>query len=860
MPPDSDSNQASEVVKNTVAMSEVTNASEVNQLQFEVIDQSPKFPSALFPRGTCISERYKILEQLGEGGMGVIFLADQIAPVSRRVALKIIKYGLDSSSARARFEQERQMLAMMDHDGIAKVYDGGITEQGFPYIVLELVKGVSITKYCDEKQLSLRDRLELFQTVCHAVQHAHQKGIIHRDLKPSNILVFDQNGVPSVKLIDFGIAKAMHQRLTDDTIYTGRGSIVGTLEYMAPEQAGTNQLDIDTRADIYSLGAILCELLTGSTPFTKKQLRQTSLDVAIHMIREVEPPRPSTKLSHDGNLLQIATARHSEPSRLPLEIARDLDWIVMRCLEKDRNRRYDSVSNLAADIQHHLRDEPISAHPPSRTYRLGKFIKRHRGAILAVGLIALALLTGLVLMSVGFASALASEKKAKQENEIHRALFEFINNELFTSIDPHEQDKLNLPIQKEIKIRSILDRAAKRIQEGYFQDKPLVEASLRLTIGKGYLSLGMYREAEIHLKRCVELRKTHLGDKNAETVKALGELGKAQLLTGNASAAKDTFKEAQRQSGTQFGPSDYQTLEASFNYCTFLFTSQQFDEAERELIALINALKDLNHPDAKTLLILCKAQRAGVMKEKGEFEKAKPLYEATLRDSREHNTNKHPDTLSIINSYAQCLRKLDEKARAEELYKELLSTAAQVYDEDHVFIALYKNNYGVLFFDMDQYDKAEPLFREALSVFEKFAPQHQYTIVIKYNIAFIRNERRDYDEAYRIHSEIIPLFKAYYGKSNYRTLNAVEDYQRSLLGKGLLVEAARNAEYFCDAVFSKKPFDKKRIFDLLEQTKTKMETHGQRSAFVTLANRVAELADSRGTEEIGNEIRSRFLK
>jgi serine/threonine protein kinase len=310
--------------------------------------------------GTIIGP-YKLLQQIGEGGMGVVFMAGQTQPVQRTVALKIIKPGMDTRQVIARFEAERQALALMDHPNIAKVLDAGATDTGRPYFVMELVKGVPITKYCDDKRLSLRERLKLFLPVCQAVQHAHQKGIIHRDIKPTNVLVaeYDNRAVP--KVIDFGVVKATAQRLTERTMFTEFGQVIGTVEYMSPEQAKFNQLDIDTRSDIYSLGVVLYELLTGATPFERTRLREAALDEVMRIIREEDPPKPSTKLSSSTTLPTVAANRHSEPARLSKDLRGELDWIVMKCLEKDRDQRYETANGLARDIERHLHDEPVQA-------------------------------------------------------------------------------------------------------------------------------------------------------------------------------------------------------------------------------------------------------------------------------------------------------------------------------------------------------------------------------------------------------------------------------------------------------------------------------------------------------------------
>ncbi len=366
--------------------------------------------------GDCIGH-YKIREQLGEGGCGVVYVAEQTEPVRRRVALKVIKLGMDTRSVIARFEAERQALAMMDHPNIARVLDAGTTETGRPYFVMELVRGIKLTDYCDQNHLNTEERLKLFIQVCHAVQHAHQKGIIHRDLKPSNILVTLHDGVPVPKVIDFGIAKATEGRLTNLTVYTELHQFIGTPAYMSPEQAEMSGLDVDTRSDIYSLGVLLYELLTGRTPFDAQELLRVGLDEMRRTIREKEPPRPSTRLSTlmDADLTALAKRHGAEPPRLIHFIRGDLDWIVMKALEKDRTRRFETANALAADVARFLKNEPVEARPPSNVYRLQKLVRRNKTAFTAAGAVLVALVLGLglsVYLFIRERNALRLEKEA----------------------------------------------------------------------------------------------------------------------------------------------------------------------------------------------------------------------------------------------------------------------------------------------------------------------------------------------------------------------------------------------------------------------------------------------------------------
>ncbi len=359
---------------------------------------------------------YKLLQQIGEGGMGTVFMAEQTKPVQRKVALKVIKPGMDSRQVIARFEAERQALAVMDHVNIARVFDGGATENGRPYFVMELVHGVPITNYCDDNHLTPRERLELFVPVCQAIQHAHQKGIIHRDVKPSNVMVTLYDGKPVPKVIDFGVAKATEQKLTERTLFTQYGTMVGTLEYMSPEQAEMSALGVDTRSDVYSLGVLLYELLTGSTPLSHKRMKEATYAEILRLIKEEEPPKPSTRLSDSGEALaSISAQRHTEPAKLAKLVRGELDWIVMKTLEKDRDRRYETANCLAKDVQRYLRDEPVQAYPPAVGYRLRKFARRHKGPVLAALLVLLALVGGFIGTTWGMLRATDAEAVAVSE-------------------------------------------------------------------------------------------------------------------------------------------------------------------------------------------------------------------------------------------------------------------------------------------------------------------------------------------------------------------------------------------------------------------------------------------------------------
>jgi serine/threonine protein kinase/tetratricopeptide (TPR) repeat protein len=402
-----------------------------------------------------LAGRFKLRQKLGEGGMGEVWVADQSQPVQRRVALKVVRAGLDSASLLARFQQERQALALMDHPHIAKVLDAGLDEAGRPYFAMELIKGLPITAYCDQARLPPRQRLELFTDVCHAVQHAHQKGIIHRDLKPSNVMVGLYDGVPVPKVIDFGVAKATGPRLTEQSVYTEVGTLIGTLEYMSPEQAELNNLDIDTRSDIYALGVLLYELLTGRPPFTCQEREGAGVLEMLRVIREQEPTRPSTKLSTAHGLPALAANRGTEPRRLTKLVRGELDWIVLKALEKDRNRRYQTANGLALDVQRYLADEPVQAGPPGVRYRLGKFVRKHRRPVVAALVFALLLVGGIVGTSLGFVRAQrlrqVAEDNQRQAMEALRATTDDVVEQLIGSrpaLGPAERAFLEATLER----------------------------------------------------------------------------------------------------------------------------------------------------------------------------------------------------------------------------------------------------------------------------------------------------------------------------------------------------------------------------------------------------------------------------
>jgi serine/threonine protein kinase len=520
---------------------------------------------------------YTLLERLGEGGMGVVYLAEQDQPVRRRVALKVIRPGLDSEQVLARFDAERQALEVMDHPNIARVLDAGTTPEGRPYFVMELVRGTLITRYCDDARLTPHRRLELFLAVCAAVQHAHQKGIIHRDIKPSNVLATEVDGRPVPKVIDFGVARATDRSRAGRTLLTRLGVIVGTPEYMSPEQAGAVP-DVDTRTDVYSLGVLLYELLTGTTPLDREALSRAALDEVLRRVREAEPPKPSTRLSATNDRLpSVAAQRDTEPTRLSRLVRGDLDWVVMKALEKDRDRRYETAAAFARDVERFLDGDPVEAGPPSRAYRLRKFARKHRAGLATAAAFAL-LLVGATAVSTWQAwratraerlaesrlsetrKAQAATQRALKESEEARAQAEAVSaflTQAFRSPDPGQEGR-------QIKVADLLDRAVETLDKS-FTGSPATKGALLDALGETYHGLGLYDKAiETHGKARA-LREATLGPDHPDTLRSRNYLANAYQFAGRNAEAIALHEATLRLQESQLGADHPDTLASRNN-------------------------------------------------------------------------------------------------------------------------------------------------------------------------------------------------------------------------------------------------------------------------------------------------------
>jgi serine/threonine protein kinase/tetratricopeptide (TPR) repeat protein len=662
---------------------------------------------------------YKLLEQIGEGGFGAVFVAEQHQPVRRMVAVKILKRGMETRQVVARFEAERQALALMDHPNIARVLDGGETASGRPYFVMELVKGVPITRYCDAHQLTPRERLELFVPVCRAVQHAHQKGIIHRDLKPTNVLVAAYDGKPVPKVIDFGVAKALGQPLTDRTLFTGLGSVIGTLEYMSPEQAEFNAADIDTRADIYSLGALLYELLTGTTPLTKDRLKQVALLEVLRLIREEEPPKPSTRLSESKESLpSISAQRKLEPARLNRELRGELDWIVMKALDKDRARRYDTANGLARDIERYLQDETVEACPPSAGYRLRKFARKHRHLLGAGATFVVLLVAGAGVSIWQALRATAAEQRAvaaqtgeAEQRKQAEAVLEFVQKHILAAARPKDRPG---GLGHDVSLRRAVE-AALPVVDKSFTEQPLLEARLRMTLGTSFWYLGDSKTAAAQYHRAREIYSELLGPDDPATLESTGDLATAYADLGYYADALQLRGDTLARRKATLGPDHPDTIQSMRNLADSYFDVNRRDDAVRldeETLALAKAKLGLD--DERTLGIM--NNLALDYSAVNRLEDALRLHQQTFELAKAKFGPDHLDTLRYMSNLAKGYADLERHEEARELREKVLPLQKAKLDPDHpdVLNTMFNlaNTYGFL----HRYAEALKLHQEVLKV------------------------------------------------------------------------------------------------------------------------------------------------
>ena len=681
------------------------------------------------------------MELIGEGGFGLVFVAEQQEPVCRKVALKVLKPGMDTRQVVARFEAERQALAIMDHPNIARVFDAGSTPNGRPYFVMELIRGIPITDYCDQQKLLAQQRLALFSEVCQATQHAHQRGIIHRDLKPTNVLVAPHDGKPVVKVIDFGVAKALGHSLTEKTIYTQFTQMIGTPLYMSPEQAEVNQLDVDTRSDIYSLGVLLYELLTGTTPLDKERLRTAAFDEIRRIIREEEPPKPSTRLSSLGATLSSVSAnRGTEPARLTGLLRGELDWIVMKCLEKDRNRRYESANGLAKDIQCYLDGDAVEACPPTLTYRLRKFYRRNRAAVMTTGLVAVVLVLGTISSTQQAIRATQAEREARAESERAiraeqaaqqqldraqaaeqravrgeknlQAAFGFLWGDVLSQFSP-EQNPYGA-----MKVQTLIDRACDQLNTGP-KHPPAIEAMIRGMAGRVYVELGQYSKSRTQLEEALPVLRSKLGADHLETLAAQEALAVALIEQRNAEneirealrLLTDAWERRKRVQGA--GHAD--TIKCLLARLDAYFFLGEFEEME---MTARRAVETALREEGEDSLVTANAKMrlAGVIMRWGDFTEASDLLKLADTVFQKTLGPDHPQTLASKVREGGLLffqGRFEEAARhAESIYPRFQHT----FGHDHPQTAYAIDAIAVSYLMVHNYDAAKPWINKLLDL------------------------------------------------------------------------------------------------------------------------------------------------
>ncbi|MEZ5327964.1 MAG: tetratricopeptide repeat protein [Verrucomicrobiales bacterium] len=734
---------------------------------------------------------YKLRQRIGEGGFGTVWMAEQSEPISRMVALKVIKAGMDTRQVLARFEAERQALAMMDHPNIAKVLDAGATNTGRPYFAMELVKGIPITEFCDGKGLSTRERLVLFGDVCSAINHAHQKGIIHRDIKPSNVMVTLHGDKPVVKVIDFGIAKATQGKLTDHTLFTRFEQFVGTPVYMSPEQAAMSGLDIDTRSDIYALGVLLYELLTGQTPFDGKSLLSAGYDEMRRIIREEEPPKPSSRLSTvaGDERTRIAKAHRIDAAKLSRLVETDLDWIVMKAIEKDRSRRYETANAFAQDIVRFLADEPVTANPPSKRYQLRKFAKRNKATFRVAALIFLLLVAATAVSSWQAVRATQAEKEtaetlaevAAQRDAKEKALSEaeavttFLT-ETFQSPDPALDGRT-------ITVAQTLDTAAKKL-ETELADQPARRAKLRATLGITYFSLGLYPQAIELLEMVRDYHLTASGPEHPSTLTVMSNLPSCYYGVGHRHEALKLQEEVLALCRKVLGTEHPGTLRAMDHLATFYFdTGRREDGIKMHEEALRLFRKVLGPEDPSTLQAM--GNLAGSYFDAGRRDQALEMHDEALALSRKVLGAEHPDTLRGMNNLANSYADVGRRDEALEMRDEVLALSRKVLGPKHSVTLTAMSNLASSYSGTGRRDEALEMRDEVLALScDVRGPEHPDTLRAMSNLASSYSELGRGDEALKLREKVLQLFRSVLGLEDLSTLDAMKRLALSYFAAG----------------------------------------------------------------------------
>jgi len=719
---------------------------------------------------------YKLLRKIGLGGMGVVYMAEQEAPVRRQVALKIIRPGMDSEAVVARFEAERQALALMDHPNIARVLDAGTTGTGRPYFVMELVHGEPITEYCDRGDLTTTDRLELFIPLCQAIQHAHQNGVIHRDIKPSNVLVTQYDGRPVAKVIDFGVAKAIERRLTERTLLTHHGLVLGTFEYMSPEQAEPNALGVDTRSDIYSLGVLLYELLTGSTPLDRQKMTGSAYSEILRRIREEEPPRPSARLkTMQLTLPAVSARRKTEPARLTKLKNRELDWIVMKALEKVRTRRYETASALGRDLRRLLDGEVVEACPPSAVYRLRRFAGRNRTALVTVGLIVLFLLAGVVLsilevirVTRAEARTRAEADKARRSAAEARSVLNFFKEHVLSTPRP---EGMAGALGKDVTIRRALDAAEPKLASA-FPGQPGVEAAVRTVLGDKYYYLGEPAVAVRHRERVLELRSAELGPGHPDTLKSRTDLALAYWAAGQVDRAIPMLERTVPEQSARLGPEHPDTL-TSQNHLALLYqAASSFDRSIALLERTVQARRKVlgaEHSDT----LLSQSYLANSYRVAGRLDRALPLIERTVHSLSSSLGADHPDTITARNTLANVHRDLGQYQRAVSIAEQTLEMGSPKLGIEHPRLQITLSLLAMCHQASGWVDRSVPLFERAVMIQSaRLGPDHPEILSTQTRLASAHRDAGRYDLALPILEKAVPTMEAKLGPTNIRSLLA----------------------------------------------------------------------------------------
>jgi non-specific serine/threonine protein kinase/serine/threonine-protein kinase len=729
---------------------------------------------------------YRLVRVLGEGGFGVVYLADQLRPIRRRVALKLIKPGMDTKRVIGRFETERQALAMMDHRGIAQVFDAGETSAGRPYFAMEYVDGIPITTYCDRHRLRIRDRLQLFLEVCGAVQHAHQKGLIHRDIKPSNILVAQQDGAPVPKIIDFGIAKAMEPG-SGDPLFSTRmfttheGVVVGTLGAMSPEQAGAIEAKVDTRSDIYSLGVVLYELLAGMPPFDPARLRDSTWTEAVRVIREEDPPALTARVAQSSELGDIAKNRSTEERSLSHELKGDLEWITMRTLEKEPERRYAAVSELAADIRRHLANEPVLAAAPSTMYRLRKYARRHRAGVTAAALVLAALVAGGIAAGVGFTRALHAERVARREAESASRVTDFLA-ELFESSTPDRS------LGESVTARTLLDVGARRVREERIPD-PEVRARLLSTIGAAYNSLGLFDEGLSLLEDGVRETEIANGPRSLEYGRALAHLAEQKRITRQGGGVDSLINQSIEILSDVESPI---ALASSLRIASeWKLNQAKSAEADSLIRAAIDLLEGAAHPDT-SVLIAAYTTRGNIAGARYAFEEQERDHLDALALATTFHGERNSRVLILHRSLARLYLRMAKPDEAMQHAERALTLARAMYPEDHPVLAAAIAARGDALISAKRWDEAIEAVEESQRIYRAtYGEDHPLFVNSLYSLAAIYESTGRLDLAIEKWRECIALRSRIHGPTHPLTAELQAGYLARLLAE---TGARREAE------------------------------------------------------------------